>query len=185
MEKINDLALGIREYDFPDKLNKIIKDKLTNAEVFDWTNSGIGKNGVNTKVRSSKNYQFDHEDESIQRIKRYIYKCVDDYTRHYSRSYTKNIDMNILRYSAGGQYLYHSDSDYNFYRTISIIIYINPTEYSGGETDFKFLELKVKPEIPKLIVFPSNFIYTHAALPVLEGEKYVIVGWLNDVPKEV
>lgn len=180
-----DIALGIVEYNFPEKLAKSIKNKLYESDMFEWTNSGVGLNEINTSIRSSKNYQIDHEDILIKKIKKYIYECTDNYCSKYSTLYTQNVDLGILKYNKGGKYLYHHDSDYIFYRTISVLIYLNPDEYTGGETHFKFLDVKIKPESPKLVLFPSNFIYNHAALPVIEGEKYVIVGWMNDRPKEV
>lgn len=179
-----DLALGIKEYDFPEKLQIKIIDELINSNIYQWTNSGIGVNQINTKIRSSKNYKIDQNSIIVQKIKNYIYKCTDNYCEQYLTKYTKNIDLGILKYNIGGEYLYHSDSDYIFYRTLSVLIYLNPQEYEGGETDFKFFNLKVKPNKPKLVIFPSNYIYTHASLPVTKGEKYVIVGWMNDVPRE-
>lgn len=180
-----ELALGIREYDFPENLCNKIKNEVINSDIYSWVNSGVGVDKINTSIRSSKNYILDQNSIIIEKIKLYVYQCLDDYCEKYITNCTKNVDLGILKYSKGGQYLPHSDSDYVFYRTISILVYLNPNEYSGGETYFQFFDLNVKPKSPKLVIFPSNFIYNHAALPVIEGEKYVIVGWLNDVPKEV
>ena len=180
-----ELVLGIREYDFPENLCNKIKNEIVNGDMYKWVNSGVGVNQIDTSIRSSKNYVLDQNSIIIEKIKSYIYQCLDDYCEKYLTNYTKKVDLGILKYSNGGHYLGHSDSDYIFYRTISILIYLNPDEYSGGETHFTFFDLKVKPKLPKLVVFPSNYIYNHAALPVTDGEKYVIVGWLNDVPEEV
>lgn len=185
MNEIRDLALGIREYEFPTNLSNKINNILKSSGKFDWVNSGVGKYSTNTSIRSSKNYVSDTEPLILEKVKKYIYECTDEYCSKYSTSVTKNIDLGLLKYEEGEEYKYHSDSAFAFYRTVSCLIYLNPSEYEGGETDFKYLGVRIKPDIPKLVLFPSNFIYNHAALPVTNGTKYVIVGWMNDVPKEV
>ena len=37
----------------------------------------------------------------------------------------------------------------------------------------------IKPEKPALVLFPSNYAYTHRAMPVVEGTKYAVVTWLG------
>lgn len=185
MNNVNELALGVIEYPFPENLSNKINKKIEESGKFDWVNSGISSGNINTKVRSSKDMVLDHSDILVNKIKEYIYKCAAHYCQRYSASVSFDIDMGILKYEKGGEYKYHSDSCYSNYRVLSCLVYLNPEQYEGGETDFKFINLKIKPDSPKLIFFPSNYIYTHASLPVTNGIKYVIVGWMNDVPKEV
>jgi predicted 2-oxoglutarate/Fe(II)-dependent dioxygenase YbiX len=185
MDEIKDLALGIREYPFPINISNKINNVLKDSGKFDWVNSGVGNYSTNTTIRSSKNYASSTEPLLFEKVKKYIFECTDEYCSKYGTSVSKKIDIGLLKYEVGGEYKYHSDASYSFYRTVSCLVYLNPSEYEGGETDFKYLGIKVKPDMPKLVLFPSNFIYNHAALPVTNGVKYVIVGWMNDVPEEV
>lgn len=180
-----ELATGIVQYNFPEKLTNKINLMIKETNKFDWMNSNISGNQTNTKVRSSRNLQIDQESILIKKTKVYLYECLKDYSEKYGHSVNYNFSLGLLGYEVGGEYKYHSDSNYEYYRTVSCLIYLNPLEYNGGETHFKFFNLKVKPDSPKVVLFPSNFIYTHAALPVTDGVKYVIVGWTNDVPEEV
>jgi predicted 2-oxoglutarate/Fe(II)-dependent dioxygenase YbiX len=49
--------------------------------------------------------------------------------------------------------------------------------FEGGELEFPFFDLKIKLEKNSLVLFPSNFPYTHIAHPVTSGTKYSLVTW--------
>ena len=53
-------------------------------------------------------------------------------------------------------------------------MYLND-EYEGGELFFPYFDLKFKPEAGDIVLFPSTFIWAHAALPVESGLKYSAV----------
>lgn len=92
----------------------------------------------------------------------------------------------LLRYTAGGFYFYHSDSDnydvdYRAWRRcldrdISVIIYLND-EYTGGELEFKRLRYVVRPKAGMLVWFPSDVRYEHMARAVTSGCRYALVSW--------
>jgi hypothetical protein len=102
----------------------------------------------------------------------------------------QNIDWyeqpQLLRYSAGGFYVYHSDAyDYEIElrawrkaadRDFSLLIYLND-EYTGGELEFKRLSYTVRPKAGMLVWFPSDIRYEHMAKLVKSGRRYVIVSW--------
>ena len=92
----------------------------------------------------------------------------------------------ILRYSAGGKYNQHADSEHwikeknewirSQDRDYSVLLYLNE-EYEGGELEFTNFKYKIKPKTGMLIGFPADHRYLHAALPTLSGMRYVIVSW--------
>jgi predicted 2-oxoglutarate/Fe(II)-dependent dioxygenase YbiX len=88
---------------------------------------------------------------------------------------------NMLRYRGGQEYKAHYDGDTAGGRCVSAILYLN-NDYKGGEVEFVNFGIKIKPEPGMLLLFPSNYAYTHIAHPVLEGTKYAIVTWLHDRP---
>jgi hypothetical protein len=53
-------------------------------------------------------------------------------------------------------------------------MYLNDN-YSGGGLRFPFLDYTYTPEEGDIVLFPSTFLYMHAALPVEEGTKYAAV----------
>jgi|TARA_B110000977_G_scaffold22713_1_gene27386 predicted 2-oxoglutarate/Fe(II)-dependent dioxygenase YbiX len=86
---------------------------------------------------------------------------------------------NILKYSGGQEYKAHYDGGSTTSRAISAIVYLN-NDYNGGELEFPNFGIKIKPEPGMLVLFPSNFAYSHIAHPVTDGTKYALVTWIRD-----
>ena len=103
--------------------------------------------------------------------------------------------MQAQKYEVGEYYKEHYDffspfnHEYKTYcewmgqRTWTTMIYLNDVE-KGGETYFKHLKLKIKPEKGLLIAWNNlffngipNFKTLHEALPPVSGDKYIITKW--------
>lgn len=85
----------------------------------------------------------------------------------------------ILRYGVGGEYKAHSDGDTGkLNRRVTGLIYLNE-EYEGGEISFPYADVTIKPKTGTLVLFPSNFLYPHASLPIVSGTKYTLVSWFR------
>ena len=63
-------------------------------------------------------------------------------------------------------------------RMLTYILYLNDVG-DGGETEFLYYPLRIKPKKGKLILFPGSFTHTHRGNPPLTNEKYVITGWVE------
>ncbi len=87
--------------------------------------------------------------------------------------------FNMLRYQGGQEYKAHYDGNTGTGRSVSVICYLND-DYEGGEVEFVNFGLKVKPKKGMLLIFPSNYAYTHIAHPVTSGTKYALVTWIHD-----
>lgn len=99
---------------------------------------------------------------------------VSDYSRDYGVQMNFMEAVNFVKYSEGEHFSYHSDHAFHYVCTVSTVAYFND-DYDGGELHFNKLDLKIKPNAGDIIVFPSNFIYSHASLPVTKGTKYAAV----------
>ncbi len=88
-------------------------------------------------------------------------------------------DYSMLKYSEGEEYKQHFDGLTQSGRSISAIVYLN-NDYEGGEIEFPHFGVKIKPQPGMLILFPSNFAYSHIAHPITKGTKYALVTWLKD-----
>jgi len=103
--------------------------------------------------------------------------------------------MQAQKYEVGEYYKEHYDffSPFNHefktycewmgQRTWTTMIYLNDVEY-GGETYFKYLNLKIKPKKGLLIAWNNlysngfpNYKTMHEALPPIKGSKYIITKW--------
>jgi hypothetical protein len=81
-----------------------------------------------------------------------------------------------------GYHIWHSDggakkpSD----RVLAIILYLNNVK-EGGETEFLYQKIRIKPKQGTLIIFPTSFQYIHRGNPPLSGDKYILTSWLKFV----
>lgn len=83
----------------------------------------------------------------------------------------------IIRYGPGGDYEAHADAGHDLqYRYFTVLCYLND-DYEGGSTRFPSLNHATAPRCGKVILFPS--LYFHCAEPVIKGEKYVLLSWVN------
>jgi hypothetical protein len=85
----------------------------------------------------------------------------------------------MLKYRGGEEYKAHYDGGTGIGRSVSAICYLN-NDYDGGEIEFVHFKVKIKPLPGMMILFPSNYAYTHVAHPVTSGTKYAIVTWIRD-----
>lgn len=91
-------------------------------------------------------------------------------------------DIMIQRYEKNiGRYIYHHDESINWskrkHRVITYLFYLNTVE-DGGETEFWGGELRIKPEVGKLLLFPASWTYPHRGMMPLSSNKYIMTGWL-------
>jgi predicted 2-oxoglutarate/Fe(II)-dependent dioxygenase YbiX len=179
-----ELAVGIWQYDFPESVAKNIVDMVAQSKSLPWIKSGIGNDDMQDQdVRTSQTISLD---ESLpfwaQEVRKTLTEAINDYSGYFNAPVNQDEGLNLLRYRESNKYDYHSDGAWSIYRTSSALVYLNPSEYEGGATHFKHFDISVKPEKPAIVLFPSNHTYLHAAMPVTEGEKYVLVTWMNDLP---
>lgn len=86
--------------------------------------------------------------------------------------------FNFIKYAKDQHFQVHSDHGYSYVCVLSSVGYIND-DYEGGELFFDKLGVNVKPKAGDLYLFPSSFIYSHAAMPVKSGVKYSVVTMLD------
>lgn len=93
---------------------------------------------------------------------------------------TRTDRLILKRYRAGGgeNFEPHFDSiDEVSGRYLVFLWYLNAVE-SGGETVFCDHDIKVAPHTGRLLMFPPYWMYQHAGLPPLSGDKYILSTYL-------
>lgn len=105
-------------------------------------------------------------------------------------SHYNNYHMQIQRYLGNeGYFAWHHENyleEENMnQRQMAFMWYLNDVQ-EGGETEFKFQNLKVTPSAGKNVLFPAFWTHTHRGNPPSENErKYIITGWIKqDVENE-
>lgn len=61
-------------------------------------------------------------------------------------------------------------------RNLAFVTYLNDIE-DGGETEFIYQNLKVKPQKGLTTVFPAGWTHPHKGLPAPSETKYIVTGW--------
>lgn len=115
---------------------------------------------------------IDLHEEIYQKLK----YCVDDYARYWGINVVYYEAFNFVKYEGEGTHFnIHADHGPAYNCTVSAVIYIND-DYEGGEIKFPRLDNYVhKPRVGDIAIFPSNYIYEHASLPMKSGTKYCVV----------
>ena len=107
------------------------------------------------------------------------FPAVQDYCQTFSITDLKYWEaFNFIKYKEGQHFSYHHDHGFSYNCTVSLVQYLND-DYEGGELDFNTWGYTYKPEAGDLVIFPSNFMYPHSAMPVTKGTKYSIVTMLD------
>lgn len=117
-----------------------------------------------------------------------INKIIEAYTSilpeitklNFLRKLTKGFsaDYKISKYESGDNFNWHCDEyatnnkNHSWTRVLSTITYLN-VNYEGGQTEF--VDLVVKPEFGKTLIFPSNWCFPHRGNAVESGVKYILV----------
>lgn len=122
--------------------------------------------------------------DTCRKIHNYFGLLLEEYLKAYSTkfecSYGEHEAYGLLKYegTTADHYDAHYDGGPATGRWISAILYLND-DYEGGELEFVAFGEKYKPKAGTLVLFPSNYAYTHIAHPVTSGTKYAIVTWIT------
>lgn len=63
-------------------------------------------------------------------------------------------------------------------RILAWILYLNDVE-EGGETEFLYQSLRLKPKTGTFVLWPAAFTHAHRGNPPLSGKKYIATGWVD------
>ena len=174
----------------PEKTINAIETECSNPESpISWFRAETIGQGVNQDARTNLNMCITHlalnENVSLmQNIHNQFNMILLAATQTYVQNYGINETLvhepyNILKYKGGQEYKCHYDGGGTTNRTLSALLYLN-SDFEGGELEFPFFDIKITPEPGMLILFPSNFAYSHVAKPITAGTKYALVTWIRD-----
>ena len=92
----------------------------------------------------------------------------------------KDMGYAIQRTDPGEFYHWHIDGgSHEFsHRQLVAVWYLNNVPGPGGETEFLYQQVKVKPEAGKLILFPPFWTHEHRGVTLEAGVKYIATTWV-------
>lgn len=76
-----------------------------------------------------------------------------------------------------GYHAFHAeDSTWNSQmRVLTWMVYLNDVD-EGGETEYLYQQLKVKPKRGRVVIWPGSFTHIHRGNPPM-SDKYIATGW--------
>lgn len=180
---------------FTDVITEDEKNYILQQAESRFARSGVVGSSEPSDVRTSETAWLDKSDPIVGPMMRRICDRFDV-------PFENSEQLQVVRYKPGTYYREHHDSccdegqaceDFaaqSGQRIRTILVYLN-NEFTGGETNFPSLGLKLKAEPKGAIVFypmdnvGKNMCHPkalHAGLPVESGEKYICNIWIREKP---
>jgi hypothetical protein len=192
---VKNLGLGLHVYENTfslDDANRYIstlESNLSGNRKYKWSEAQVtnsttpikkARDCVDFKYKQEQLGPRDESNSELIDLHEEIYQklkyCIDDYARYWGISVVYYEAFNFVKYDGVGTHFnIHADHGPAYNCTVSAVIYIND-DYEGGDLKFPRLDnLVYKPKVGDIAVFPSNYIYEHASLPMESGTKYCVV----------
>lgn len=149
------------------------------------------ENNIPQTTKSDKTYfptlEYNNEikiknSELFNKFSNIISNSIEDYTTEFpSLKYsTWKLDgIRVQQTKPGeGYHVWHDEHSGRSFkdRFLAIIVYLNDIE-EGGETEFLYQHLRVKPKMGTVVIFPVQFTHTHRGNPPLKDTKYILTSW--------
>jgi len=98
----------------------------------------------------------------------------------YFKGRFKDMGYAIQRTDPGEFYHWHIDGGSHQFaeRQLVVVWYLNDVNGPGGETEFLFHGVKVKPKEGKMLLFPPFWTHEHRGVTLEKGVKYIATTWV-------
>jgi Rps23 Pro-64 3,4-dihydroxylase Tpa1-like proline 4-hydroxylase len=195
------LAVGIYSYYdvFPDSFNYVNKiESLVNSGLLAWVPSFNKKTTTEEQIKKafrnvdtialplknqvlSESIDFNKDPNKTlfdfsENLEQEFNPYLSDYLNDFGITLSEQEPFGLLKYGNGQKFDKHIDDGMRFIRKVSSVYYLNDA-YSGGEIYFDQFDLKIVPQKNQLLVFPSNYIYSHSISEVNDGVRYAIASF--------
>jgi hypothetical protein len=179
-----------KELNVIDRLNSIGEASIRDNESrFSWTFGFVGYSEKRPSYRDCEDIKVGeinnptNETQTLvadlwSDLKKVQDVAVQDYCNKYNVKMNFWEVMNCIRYGKGQHFQEHADHGFSYSATVSLVAYIND-DYEGGNLFFPKIGLDIKPKAGDLYIFPSTYLFSHRAMPVIEGQKFSIVTMLD------
>lgn len=92
-------------------------------------------------------------------------------------------NVNVQGYPKnGGYFKYHFERNCGEgvvgSRHLVFMTYLNDID-DGGETEFLYQKIKIKPKKGLTVIFPADWTFTHRGIASPTQEKFIVTGWYN------
>lgn len=164
---------------------------LSKGNNYKWSQAMVGNRQRVIDYRDCFDFKFkkstivgtDTDSEIIKKHWQNLYDNMDIALKDYCLMYPMEPleyweSMNLIKYNVGNHFQTHADDGASYKSVVSLVGYLNDN-YDGGEIVFPAHEITIKPRSGDLVIFPSNYMFMHRAMPVTSGTKYSLVTMLD------
>lgn len=145
---------------------------------------------LNLKNHDTNLFQWSEGDRQFERNPCDLFfdglqKCYDEYSGKYSvlrdSGNIRGSTMKLQRTGPGGGYhIWHGEqgSGSSSNRALVYMLYLNNLDTEGGETEFLYQKLRIKPQENLMLIWPAAYTHAHRGNAVFgEKHKYIATGW--------
>ena len=164
-----------------------IYENAINHDFCDWLVDYVDNRSQQVNLRS----EFHVQDKQVcldtfspgenQVLLHGVNSCLISYTKKYpylsNSNYVSSLTLLQKTNPKEGYHTFHCENlDWNFSnRTMAWMVYLNDVK-KGGETEFLYQDIKVKPEKGKVVIWPGSYTHLHRGNPP-GSPKYIATGW--------
>ena len=147
--------------------------------------TAAGEDTNKNKVSTDVVVHGGSQNHIIQKYKSEVISATQIYCKKYSLDSLFQIGIkepfNIQHYALNEAFFnWHCERSYyqSHQRALVFMTYLNDVE-DGGETEFYYQQLKIKPVKGKMVIWPPDFTHKHRGITSPTQEKYIATGWMN------
>jgi predicted 2-oxoglutarate/Fe(II)-dependent dioxygenase YbiX len=145
-----------------------------------WEASRIGKNPGISDLRTSSTCTTPIEPGATSSLFDDLRRNVVQLFKNYSFTYNVNLTSyeptTFNRYKIHEKFSSHADYFEGSNRVVSAVLFLNDVG-EGGELLFTFFGYTIRPVAGRAVIFPSNYLFAHEALPPRSEAKYSAAFW--------
>ena len=140
--------------------------------------AGVGKGNVSKNIRSAKAVTIKKTEPIVSKV---IDFCLEKNQDNWNFDIHDIRGFQLIRYDEGDHYDWHLDigKGKSHFRKLSFVVLLSdPSTYEGGDLVLRpgHEEKSIPFSVGDLVIFPSFIL--HKVEPVIQGFRYVLVGWL-------
>jgi hypothetical protein len=142
--------------------------------------------GLDSDIKRSMDLVVSNKDD-WQDVDQVFFRCMGAALNEFKQAYPffagpfKDMGYQIQRYQPGEFYHWHIDGgSHNFAdRQLVAIWYLNDVpQGAGGETQFLYQGVSIRPEQGKMLLFPPFWTHEHRSAELHQGVKYIATTWV-------
>jgi len=141
--------------------------------------------GLDTGIKKSTDMVISGKD-SWRDIDKTLFQTLGIAVREFREAFAffngpfKDMGYAVQRTEPGEFYHWHIDGGSHEFadRQLVAVWYLNDVAGPGGETEFLYQQVTIKPQQGKLLLFPPFWTHEHRGVTLQQGAKYIATTWV-------